>query len=136
MGKAKSFGKHARKKAAEATERRKKELLFKEDGQEYATASKMLGNHRLEVCCNDGVTRMCTIRGAQRKRAWISVGDLLLVGLRDYQDAKCDSIAVYTTTEASMLRRYGELQGLRDVEEQDDDVVFEHTMEDINVASI
>lgn len=137
MVKTKSFGKNARKRAADATERKKQELLFKEDGQEYAIASKMLGNHRLEARCNDGLTRLCTIRGKQRKRAWISVGDLLLVGLRDYQDAKCDSIALYTPAEASLLRKYGELEGLKDADrEEEDDVVFEHTLEDFNVDAI
>jgi hypothetical protein len=29
----------------------KRELIFKEDGQEYAQVLTMLGNGRLEVCC-------------------------------------------------------------------------------------
>ena len=134
-----SFGKNARKRAAAATERSKRELPFRQDGQEYALASKMLGNSRVEVTCADGVTRLCKIRGSMTKRAWISVGDLLLVGLRDFQDEKCDSIALYNATEASLLRRYGELEGLQasgDNEENDDGVVFEKSLEDINIDAI
>ncbi len=134
-----SFGKNARKRAADASERKKRELLFRQDGQEYAVASKMLGNSRVEVTCADGKTRLCKISGRMRKRAWVGVGDLLLVGLRDFQDVKCDSIALYNATEASLLRRYGELEGLQvpgDIDEQEDGVVFEQSLEDINIDAI
>merc|ERR1740128_1363446 len=38
--------------------------------------------------CFDGVKRLCHIRGKLRKKVWINQGDIILVGLRDYQDAK------------------------------------------------
>jgi hypothetical protein len=46
----------------------KRELIFKEDGQEYAQVSKMLGNGRVEAYCFDGVKRLCHIRGKMRKK--------------------------------------------------------------------
>jgi translation initiation factor 1A len=48
----------------------------------------MLGNGRVEAFCFDGVNRLCHIRGKLRKRVWIGVGDIVLLGLRDFQDQK------------------------------------------------
>ncbi|CAG2065844.1 unnamed protein product, partial [Timema podura] len=83
----------------------------------------MLGNGRLEAMCFDGVKRLCHIRGKLRKKAskyktmfifnqakivWINQGDIILIGLRDYQDAKADVILKYTPDEARNLKTYGE----------------------------
>jgi hypothetical protein len=46
----------------------KRELIFKEDGQEYAQVLRMLGNGRLEAQCIDGTKRLCHIRGKMRKK--------------------------------------------------------------------
>merc|ERR1719320_94516 len=40
--------------------------------------------------CFDGVKRLCHIRGKLRKKGWINQSDIVLIGLRDYQDAKAD----------------------------------------------
>ena len=82
---------------------------FKEHGQEYAQVLKMLGNGRLEAYCFDGKKRLAHIRGKMRKRVWIGVGDIILVGLREFQDAKCDVLLKYTADEARNLKIYGEL---------------------------
>lgn len=70
--------------------------------------TKMLGNGRLEAMCFDGVKRLCHIRGKLRKKVWINQGDIILIGLRDYQDAKADVILKYTSDEARNLKTYGE----------------------------
>jgi len=36
--------------------------------------------------CFDGKDRLCRIRGSLRKITWINVGDIVLIGLREYQD--------------------------------------------------
>ena len=46
----------------------------------------MLGNGRCECYCFDGVTRLGHIRGKMRKKVWVSAGDIVLVGLREYRD--------------------------------------------------
>ena len=112
----------------------KRELLYKEDGQEYATVSKMLGGSRIEAVCYDGVTRLCGIRGKMKKRIWISVGDIILVALRDFQDEKADVIHKYFPDEARSLKAYGELPDnakINDInsvdfgdDDQDDDIEF------------
>ena len=87
----------------------KRELVFKEDDQEYAQVEKMLGNGRIIALCFDGKTRLGIIRGKMRKKVWIHIGDFILVGLRDFQDDKCDVIQKYSVDEARQLKAYGEL---------------------------
>ncbi len=62
----------------------KREIEFKKEGTEYAQVLKMLGNGRLEVHCFDGKKRLGHIRGKLKKKVWISTGDIVLVGLRDF----------------------------------------------------
>lgn len=57
-----------RRRGKNENEAEKRELIFKEDGQEYAQVTKMLGNGRLEAMCFDGVKRLCHIRGKLRKK--------------------------------------------------------------------
>ena len=42
-------------------------------------------------------------------QVWINQGDIILIGLRDYQDTKADVIIRYTPDEARNLKTYGEL---------------------------
>lgn len=100
-------GKNRRRGKNENEEKR--ELIFKEDGQEYAQVIRMLGNGRLEAMCIDGTKRLCHIRGKMRKKVWVNTGDIILVGLRDYQDAKADVILKYMADEARSLKQYQEL---------------------------
>lgn len=59
----------------------------------------MLGNGRLEAYCFDGAKRLCHIRGKMRKKVWVAAGDIVLVGLRDFQDSKADVILKYNPDE-------------------------------------
>ena len=110
----------------------KRELTFKEDGQEYAQVTRMLGNGRLEAACFDGTKRLCHIRGKMRKKVWVNQGDIILVGLRDFQDGKCDVILKYNSEEARMLKAYKEIpenaklnEGGADGEESEGDMAVE-----------
>ena len=49
---------------------------------------------------------MCVCARAQ---VWVSAGDIVLCGLRDYQDDKVDIIHKYNADEARNLKQYGEL---------------------------
>lgn len=84
-------------------------MTIKEEGQEYAQVSRLLGNNRVECICFDGQTRLGHICGRIRKKVWINVGDIVLVGLRDFQDAKCDVMLKYNADEARKLKQRGEL---------------------------
>ncbi|CAI9093460.1 OLC1v1028962C1 [Oldenlandia corymbosa var. corymbosa] len=109
MPKNKGKGGKNRKRGKNVADDLKRELIFKEDGQEYAQVIKMNGNGRCEAQCIDGVTRLCHIRGKLHKKVWINVGDTVLVGLREYQDDKADVILKYMADEARLLKAYGEL---------------------------
>merc|ERR1719228_1612095 len=57
--------------------------------------------------CFDGIKRLCHIRGKLRKRQWINNQDIILVGLREYQDAKADVIMKYNSdTEGSTCKKH------------------------------
>ncbi|KAJ9533853.1 hypothetical protein QJQ45_026954, partial [Haematococcus lacustris] len=101
----------------------KRELVYKEDGQEYGQVIRMLGNGRLEAHCIDGKKRLCHIRGKMRKKVWVAQGDIVLVGLREYQDEKADVIMKFTADEARVLKQYGELP--EHIRINDTDVMFE-----------
>ncbi|XP_045800679.1 eukaryotic translation initiation factor 1A-like [Trifolium pratense] len=111
MPKNKGKGGKNRKRGKNEADDEKRELVFKEDGQEYAQVLRMLGNGRCEAMCldNNGTKRLCHIRGKLHKKVWIASGDIILVGLRDYQDDKADVILKFMPDEARLLKAYGEL---------------------------
>ncbi|KAL6516424.1 hypothetical protein OROGR_019729 [Orobanche gracilis] len=127
MPKNKGKGGKNRKRGKNEADDEKRELVYKEYGQEYAQVLRMLGNGRCEAMCIDGVKRMCHIRGKMHKKVWISAGDIILVGLRDYQDDKADVILKFMPEEARLLKAYGELPDMRlhevrdGLEEDDED---------------
>lgn len=133
MPKNKGKGGKNRRRGKNENDQEKRELIFKEDGQEYAQVAKMLGNGRLEAFCFDGIKRLCHIRGKLRKKVWINQGDIILIGLREYQDAKADVILKYNADEARNLKNYGELPESAKINEtvtfgeqaEEDDVTFD-----------
>ena len=99
-----------RKKTKNQQTKERRELVFKEDGQEYAQVLRLLGSGRVEVQCFDGKKRMGTIRGAMKNRVWINMGDILLISLRDFgDDLKCDIILKYFDEEAKELQELEEI---------------------------
>ena len=108
-----------RRRGKNENDNEKRELTFKEEGQEYAQVVKMLGNGRLEATCFDGAKRLAHIRGKLRKKVWINQGDIILLSLRDYQDDKGDVILKYSADEARSLKAYGELPESAKINETD-----------------
>ena len=131
MPKGKGGGKNRRRGKKSSNEEFKRQLITKEEGQEYARVEKMLGNGRLNAYCYDGKTRMCNIRGKMRKKIWIKLGDIILIALREFQDAKADVIHKYAPEEARKLKAMGELPDNAQVVEnkdgqiEDDDFNFD-----------
>eukprot|EP01104_Vermistella_antarctica_P006226 TRINITY_DN16948_c0_g1_i1.p2 TRINITY_DN16948_c0_g1~~TRINITY_DN16948_c0_g1_i1.p2 ORF type:complete len:147 (+),score=62.47 TRINITY_DN16948_c0_g1_i1:62-502(+) len=113
-------GKSKRKGKNKNMDGAKRELIIKEEGQEYGQVVKILGNCRVEVFCFDGTTRLGHVRGKFRKKVWINRDDIILVGLRDYQDGKSDIIHKYTADEARQLKNMGELPEKARINEQAD----------------
>jgi len=119
MPKNKGKGGKNRRRGKNENDNEKRELTFKEDGQEYAQVLKMLGNGRLEAQCFDGVKRLAHIRGKLRKKVWINQGDIILLSLRDFQGEKGDVLLKYTADEARSLKAYGELPENAKINETD-----------------
>ena len=91
----------------------------------------MLGNGRLQARCEDTTVRLCKIRGSMRRSEWISVGDVILIALREFQETKADVLHKYQGDDVRLLRRLGELGRLfveHDTQKEDDEedlVVFD-----------
>ncbi|PHT48399.1 hypothetical protein CQW23_12607 [Capsicum baccatum] len=99
MPKNKGKGGKNRKRGKNEADDEKRELVFKEDGQEYAQVLRMLGNGRCEAMCIDGTKRLCHIRelsGMFGTCCW-------------WEDDKADVILKYMPDEARLLKAYGEL---------------------------
>lgn len=104
MPKNKGKGGKNRRRGKNENEQAKRELDLKEEGQEYGQVLKILGNGRVKVYCMDGKDRLANIRGKLRKKVWINVNDIVLLGLRDYQENKADIIQRYNPDEARRLK--------------------------------
>jgi translation initiation factor 1A len=109
MPKNKGKGGKNRRRGKNENEQTKRELDLKEEGQEYAQVLKILGNGRIRCHCFDGKERLCNIRGKLRKKVWINTNDIILLGLRDYQDEKADVIQKYNPDEARRLKAQGHI---------------------------
>ena len=94
----------------DTTEKLNLKELKKEPEQEYAFVVNVLGNCRFELLCYDNKTRLGCLRGKMRKRVWVNKNDCILVGLRDFQDEKCDIIQKYTETQLQFLIKKKELK--------------------------
>ena len=86
--------KKGRKTSAEEAERdRIAKFSGRTDGQDYARVLRPLGNRRVACFCNDGVERVCKIRGVLcwgPRRQKIEVGDIVLISLRDFEESDED----------------------------------------------
>lgn len=91
-----------------SNEDKERELLFKLDGQEYAQVLRILGNCRVALSSFDGIARTGLIKGKRRSEG-IEEGDIVLIGLREFQYDKADIIHKYTSHEIIKLQTYGEL---------------------------
>jgi len=131
MPKNKGKGGKNRRRGKNDNDEEKRELIVKEEGQEYAQVLRMLGNGRLEGYCFDGKNRLCHIRGKMRKKSWVSTGDIILIGLREFQDEKADIILKYSADEARRLKANGELPDNTQINtsdkigEEEDDMPFD-----------
>jgi initiation factor 1A len=70
----------------------------KNDGQDYGRVTRHLGNRRVLCFCNDGLDRVCKIRGGicrgSHNKQKIEVGDIVLISYRTFDLADSDSDGV------------------------------------------
>jgi len=79
------------------------EYTEKDNNQSYGIVSKLLGNCRFMVLCDDDVERLCHLRGKIRNRMWIRHKDIVLVSFREYEINKGDIIMRYTPKQIKKL---------------------------------
>jgi translation initiation factor 1A len=110
-----------------------RELTFKEELQDYAIVTNILGSGHFSVMClDDNKLRTAKVRGKMRKKVWIVKEDYILVSLRDFQDSHCDIILKYTPDEVRMLKSYQEIPSQSKEEvETGDDIQFDFSIDDI-----
>jgi translation initiation factor 1A len=80
--------------------------------EQFAVVMQLLGVNKVMVACEDGKERIARIPGRMRKRVWMRNGDLVLVKLWDFQQAKCDIIWRYVGVQVEHLRKKGLLNNL------------------------
>lgn len=76
------------KKTVQTLDEKVGKFSTKEPGQDYARVIRLLGERRVLCFCNDGIERVCKIRGTlchKRGRQWIEVGDIVLVCFREFE---------------------------------------------------
>jgi translation initiation factor 1A len=124
MAKTKGGAGHKRARNSNSGE---KQLLFKEDEQEYAIVLKALGDRRFLCRLLGGKKEeiLARARGKLRNQKWkhmILVGGHVLVSYREFQDDKCEIIHTYTDKEVRDLISHGEIE--REQEDEIDGVII------------
>lgn len=103
----------------------KREMIWKENGQAYAIIEKMLGNGRVHLSyfTRDEDNRLKKnqalgiIRGTmRRKKIWIRIQDVVLVGLREFEDGKVDILHKYDYDETKSLELSQEIPLIEDTQ--------------------
>lgn len=103
------IGGNKAKKNKNVSINKKRELIFAEDGELYGIILDICGNYRMKVYCNDGIERVCSIKGNMRKRVWMGKNDYVLISIREFEKNKGDIIYKYNPDEIISLYNYKEL---------------------------
>ena len=77
--------------------------------EKYAYVTKICGGRICHVKTLCGIELLCHIRGKfsgrNKSSNFISMGSLLLIGIRDFGKNECDVIEVYNTSEVELLKQ-------------------------------
>ena len=87
-----------------------KKLIFKDkkENQEYAKILKVNGSGRYQIYCFDGTDRLGIIAGNIKRKVRLSINDIVLVSLWEFQDNKCSIIHKYDSDEVMKLKKENE----------------------------
>ncbi|HWH07918.1 MAG TPA: translation initiation factor eIF-1A [Candidatus Thermoplasmatota archaeon] len=77
----------------------------KKEGELFGIADQLVGGSRLNVMCEDGISRLARIPGKMKRRMWIREGDLVIIKPWEFQQDKADVVWRYTKTQAEYLSR-------------------------------
>jgi len=107
----------------------RKLILADPESEKYGYVIAAMGDCRMKCYCEDKVERIGIIRGNMRKRTFVSIGDIVIMSMRSFQDNKADITNVYNSDEVMNLLQYGEIKNINvykttnDRETRDDDSV-------------
>lgn len=100
---AKKSSKNKKKPSSENNVSESKQIIYKDDMQQYGKITKLLGDRRVLMVAPDTTELQGHIQGKFRKRVWFSVGDVVLFSRRDFQDSKVDIIYKYSEPDVKKL---------------------------------
>jgi len=107
-----------RRKRRDVDEKKRETPLPGGEDQVLGVVIQMLGYDRVRVKCSDGNTRLCRIPGKMKKRVWLRLGDIVLVGIWDFQPKeRGDILYRYERDEIQELEKRGLLKWLEEGEE-------------------
>jgi len=99
------------KKLVRSEEDIRRRMTLPQANDVLCIVTKNLGYTRMRVTCQDGLKRLCRIRGKMKKRNWVREGDIVLVSPWDFQpDERGDIIFRYTRNQTYWLREKGILK--------------------------
>ena len=82
-----------------------------QENEVLGISEKLLGYDRVMVRCQDGMTRLCRIRGKMKRKVWVRLNDVVLVAPWDFQsDTRGDIVWRYKGNQADWLRSSGHLK--------------------------
>lgn len=111
------------------------QIWKKEEYQDYALVTKLLGDGRLMAMCHDGKERMCKIRGKMRRRVIIKVTDYILISFREYNCSEVDVIHRYSKEDVDYLVSIKEID-LKNFRTEEEKETSNDTFEFTNDESI
>ncbi len=79
------------------------------EGEVLCGVIRLVGGDHLIAKCLDGEERMIRIPGRFRRRMWMREGDIILVGVWDFNPRRGDVLYRYTRSEVQKLLEKGVL---------------------------
>ena len=135
----KKKGNNKRKKEDTKT----RDLELKENMEEYAKVISLLGDRKITVRLPHGTDILGVIPGKMKRRCMINVDDVIIVGIREFQQDKVDVLHKYKEDEVRKLIQYGEIPesfgksaASLDDKIQDDGIDFIQDEEEIDFSDI
>ena len=109
MAKKNQGGKKKKRGKNQQDDKNKKLDTLKDEDTQYAKVLERKGGPHLSVRLLSGETVIGVIRGRMRRRVWMAINDIILVGIRDFQEGKVDVLHKYPEEHVRQLVEMGEI---------------------------
>lgn len=101
----KNKGLGGKKRSRQKTDCVSREMVYKDNGTEYAQIEKDYGNGRIALLCENQSNILGIIRGSvSRKIRRPPPGSIVLISRRDFEEDKADIVYLYNQNEIKLLR--------------------------------